>query len=229
MLKMLYGVRRIDIVDDTFTLSKKRVLEFSQGVKERGLDNIEYLVCSRVDTIDSEMLRALKDCGVKTVQFGVESGSPRILQEIGKDITPEQVVQALSLTNAEGLRSQAFYMIGHPGETKQDIHLSRQLVCKSKAKHTTLSMVTIYPSTGYAEIAVKKNLKLLSIGDYYKGFHQLSSTVNLTELTNKEIEIEYRSFISLIRRLNFTQSLINLHDFVSRLPQVVRYLLDLGN
>jgi len=225
MLKSLFGVRIIDIVDDTFALSKKRVLEFSQGVKERGLDSIEYAVCSRVDTIDSEMLRALKACGAKTVEFGVESGSPRILQEIGKDITPEQVMKAVALTNAEGMESQTFYMIGHPGETKQDIQLSKQLVRKSKAKYVMLSMVTIYPQTGYAKIAASKNKRLLSINDYYKGFHQLSSTVNLTELTDKELELEYRSFISLIRRLNLKYALLDFRSFLMRLPHIVRYLL----
>jgi len=224
MLKSLFGVRRIDIVDDTFTLSKKRVLEFSQGVRERGLDSIEYAVCSRVNTIDSEMLHALKACGTRTVEFGVESGSPRILQEIGKDITPEQVMRAITLTNAEGLLSDTYYMIGHPGETKQDIQLSKQLVRKSKAKHVMLSMVTIYPQTGYAEIAASKNKRLLSINDYYKGFHQRSSTVNLTELTDKELELEYRSFISLITRLNLKYALLDFRSFLMRLPQIVRYL-----
>ena len=153
------------------------------------------------------------------------SGSPRILQEIGKDITPEQVMRALTLTNAEGMESQAYYMIGHPGETKTDIQLSKQLARKSKAKYTMLSMVTVYPQTGYAEIAASKSKKLLSIDDYYKGFHQSASAVNLTELIDKELELEYKSFISLITRLNLKYALLDFRSFLMRLRQVARYLL----
>jgi radical SAM superfamily enzyme YgiQ (UPF0313 family) len=224
MLKSLLGVTRVNIVDDTFTLSKKRVLEFSQGVRKRGLDSIEYLACSRVDTVDSEMLRALKACGVKVVQFGVESGSPRILREIGKDITPRQVMKAVALANAEGMESRTFYMIGHPGETRQDIRLSKKLARQSKAVHTTLAVVTIYPQTGYAKIAAAKNKKPLSINDYYKGFHQSTSTVNLSGLTDEELELECKSFISLIRRLNLKYALLNSRYFLIRLRQVARYL-----
>lgn len=224
MLRSLFGVTTIDIEDDTFTLSKKRVLEFSQGVRKRGLDMIEYSIFSRVDTVDSEMLRALKACGVKVIQFGVESGSPRILQEIGKDITPGQVVKAVALTNAKGIASYTGYMIGHPGETKQDIQLSKQLARKSKATHIELSRVTIYPQTGYAKIAAAKNKRLLSIDDYYKGFHHSISTINLTELTAKELELEYRSFISLIRCLNLKHVLLNSRYSLMRLRQVARYL-----
>jgi len=207
MLKAHFGAKRIRIVDDTFTLNKKRVLEFSDKVRENKLDSIEFSVGSRVDTLDSEMVAALKACGVREVSFGVESGSPHILQRISKDITPEQVERAVALVNAEGISSYTCYMLGHPGETKQDIEQSKQLLRQSKPAYSAVNVVTIYPQTGYAEIAASKH-QMLPIDDLYEGFHESSATVNLTELTDEELQREYRDFIRLVRRSNLRGGLL---------------------
>lgn len=208
MLKTYFGAKRIRIVDDTFTLSKKRVMEFSQAIRDNGLDSIEYSLGARVDTVDSEMVASLKACGVKEITFGIESGSPRILQEIGKDITPEQVKRTIALANAEKMTTWSYYMIGHPGETKQDIQQSKELLLQSKPTRASVNVVTVYPETGYAEFAASKNKKLLSIGDCYRGFHHLDPTVNLTELTDEELQHEYRSFSRLLTRYNLRGGLL---------------------
>jgi len=224
MLKAHSGVKHIRIVDDTFPLSKRRVLEFSQKVKQDGLDNIEYSVGSRVDTIDEEMLAALRACNVTHMTFGVESGSPRILQQICKDITPEQVRRVMTLAKAAGISSHAFYMIGHPGETKQDIQMSKKLLSQSKSDSAELNMVTIYPKTGYAEAAIQRGKKLPSINESYRGFHQGNPIVNLTELTDKELQDEYVSFARLIMWHNSKNLLPTLVKKLKQPRRILKYL-----
>lgn len=209
-LKRHYGAERIRIVDDTFTISKKRVIEFSQKIQEAGLNDIAFSVGSRVDTIDEEMAAALRSCGVKIVSFGVESGSPRILENICKEITPEQVKKAVALANNEKMITHTYYMIGHPGETREDIELSKKLLREAKATYAALNIVTIYPKTGYAEAAAQRNFQPLSVNDLYKGVHQLGPTVNLTELSTEELEKEYHRFVRVVRYHNLKRSLLIL-------------------
>ena len=160
-LKTHFGAKRIRIVDDTFTLSKKRVIEFSRKIREAKLNDIDYSIGSRVDTIDGEKIAALQACGVKEITFGIESGSPRILQRIAKGITPEQVKQVIALSNSRNLTTYTYYMIGHPGETKQDIDQSKQLLRQSKPTYAAINMVTIYPTTGYDDMAASRNCSSL--------------------------------------------------------------------
>ncbi|WP_243678796.1 hypothetical protein [Vulcanisaeta distributa] len=69
-----YKTNIIVFTDDEFTLGKRFVYEFLRELEERKLD-INFSCGSRVDTIDREMMTALKNHGCTALYFGVESGS----------------------------------------------------------------------------------------------------------------------------------------------------------
>ncbi|MGQ9691636.1 MAG: B12-binding domain-containing radical SAM protein, partial [Thermoproteota archaeon] len=81
-----YEVRDIEFIDDIFTLDRKRVEEIVKAIKERKLD-VNFATSSRVDTIDSNLLRMLKNAGLSTIFYGTESGSDRVLRLMEKGIT----------------------------------------------------------------------------------------------------------------------------------------------
>ncbi len=95
-----YGIIYFSIRDDNFTLRKDRVLTVSQMLKERSL----YLMWNcqaRVDSIDLEMLVAMKRSGLEHIQYGVESGSPRILKRYNKAINLDGIVRAAAMTREQ--------------------------------------------------------------------------------------------------------------------------------
>ncbi len=81
-----------EFVDDTFCYSKKRTLEFCELIKKHALTNLPYWVISRIDHCkNKDVVVALKNAGCLGISFGVESGSQRILNEMGKNTSVQTI------------------------------------------------------------------------------------------------------------------------------------------
>ena len=140
------GIKHIFFHDDTLTVDKNRVLSICRIIKEKSLE-FSFSLRSRVNTIDEEMVRALKEAGCKRISFGVESGVQRILKRIKKGITLEQAEDAFRLTKKFQIKSLADFMIGHPDETVEDIRQTIKFAKKLKPDYVQFSVTTPYPAT----------------------------------------------------------------------------------
>jgi radical SAM superfamily enzyme YgiQ (UPF0313 family) len=118
-----FGIDEIYFDDDTFTIDRKRVLEICRLIQERDL-HLSWIVQARVDTVDREVLLAMKEAGCHYILFGIESGSPEMLARMKKRITLDKAREAIRLCNELGIKSQAFFLFGTPGETPESIQQS---------------------------------------------------------------------------------------------------------
>lgn len=140
------GIGEIYIHDDTFTVNKKRVLEICRGIQERGW-KLRLACRSRVDTMDEELMAAMRRAGFRRVSFGVESGVDRILKRIRKGITLEQARSTFSLARKYGMTTLADFMIGHPDETADEVRATIQFAKDLKPDYVQFSITTPYPAT----------------------------------------------------------------------------------
>ena len=140
------GIDHIFFHDDTFTIDKKRVLDICRLLKENSL-KIKFSLRSRVNTIDEDIIKALKDAGCVRISFGVESGVQRILKRIKKGITLEQAESAFRLAKKYKIKTLADFMIGHPDETVEDIHETIRFTKRLKPDYVQFSVTTPYPAT----------------------------------------------------------------------------------
>lgn len=117
-----YGVRELHIVDDTFTSSKQRVMAFCEALR-RSFPTMSFTMPNgvRLDTLDREMLQAMKVAGCHSLIVGIESGSQRILDDMHKGTTCEEIREKITLIHEIGLSVRGFFIIGYPTETKEDI------------------------------------------------------------------------------------------------------------
>ena len=115
-----YGIREIQFRDDNFTVFKPRLYEFCEMLCKAKL-NLSWTALARVDMVDFEMLKAMKRAGCWQVWYGIESGNNEILKLIKKNTTKEQIKKAAEWTKYAGMDVGAFFIIGHPGETKETI------------------------------------------------------------------------------------------------------------
>ena len=115
-----YGLIYFSIRDDTFTSDRKRVVEFCRLLLQEKI-YILWNCQSRVNAVDEEILCWMKRAGCECVQFGVESGSKRVLMSLGKGITPEQVKRAALATRRVGIHFSIYLITGVPGETEEDL------------------------------------------------------------------------------------------------------------
>lgn len=123
-----YGIREIHIVDDTFTQKAKRVKEFADGMEELRRQGIMVSVGFpngvRLNTITEDLLKDLKCAGCYSMLAGIESGSQRILDAMKKGLDLDLVRERVRLIKKAGLTVHAFFIIGFPGETEEDIRLT---------------------------------------------------------------------------------------------------------
>lgn len=120
LLKSEYGMNGFLFYDDTFNVDKNRVFEFCQLLKERKLD-VAWYSNTRANLLTKEMLEAMRDSGCIGVAFGIESGNQEVLNSIKKNLTLEQVRQAVKWTKDAGINIVGYFIFGLLGETKATI------------------------------------------------------------------------------------------------------------
>jgi radical SAM superfamily enzyme YgiQ (UPF0313 family) len=156
-LQKTYGIKAIYYCDDSFTLRPNWVREYCEELKRRNM-KIKWACQSRVDQTDEELLRLMKETGLVQLDFGVESGSEKILKILGKgghgDRT-EQIKNSFRLCRKLDIRTLATFIIGNPDETKEDIEQSFQVAKEIKADYTVFYFLTPYPGTEIYDMAIK--------------------------------------------------------------------------
>lgn len=156
-LRKKYGIIYFSIRDDNFTLNKKRVMEFCRMLEESRLFMM-WNCQARVDTIDEEMLIAMKRAGLEHIQYGVESGSERILKTYDKSITREKIIRAAKITRDTGIYLSFYLMAGMHGETKSDVEATINLIKEALPHDSIVSPVAYYPGTAIYTNDLEKGL-----------------------------------------------------------------------
>jgi radical SAM superfamily enzyme YgiQ (UPF0313 family) len=153
-LLQVQGYNEIFFRDETFTLSRLRVMDICRKIIKKGL-NLSWICSSRVDSVDLELLGLMKRAGCHMIRFGVESGAQEILDNIKKDITVEQIRRAFTWVNKVGIDTHAHLMIGSPGETQETINRTIKFIREINPTIVTFGICTPYPGTELFE-KVKK-------------------------------------------------------------------------
>jgi len=140
------GIQEFLIYDDTFTIRRQRVLDICAEVQRRGLD-IGWDIRARVDTVDEEMLAALRAAGCERIHYGVEAGDDHFMQVLNKGITVEEVRKAFRLTKQAGISTLAYFMIGIPGQTEADVRQTFRLARQLDPDVVHITILTPFPGT----------------------------------------------------------------------------------
>jgi radical SAM superfamily enzyme YgiQ (UPF0313 family) len=148
-----FGLIYFSIRDDTFTADRKRVLEFCRLLQKQKI-NILWNCQSRVTAIDEELVVEMKRAGCECIQLGVESGSPLVLKQLGKNISPAQIEYACSLIRETGINLSIYLISDIPGETPDDISQTIELVRRIHPDDGYVSPLAYYPGTQLLKDAV---------------------------------------------------------------------------
>jgi len=140
------GVDDLFFVGDTITINKKNLVETCNLMIKRGL-KINYKISARVDTVNPELLAALKRSGCYRIHYGIESATQRHLLYLEKGQTSEKVLRACKWTREAGIGYFAYMMIGIPTETKEEMFKTVDFAKKLRPDYAQFSVCTPYPKT----------------------------------------------------------------------------------
>jgi radical SAM superfamily enzyme YgiQ (UPF0313 family) len=155
MLKETFGVRAIFFNDELLVLNKQRIYELCEAIKPL---NILWQGQARVDTVDSDVLKCMKDAGCVAVGLGIESGSQRILDAMNKKTTVEQNITALELAKKIGLEVVVQCIYGYPGECDETIVETIDFFRRADMLHEGFFVLTPLPGTQLFERCLEQGV-----------------------------------------------------------------------
>lgn len=140
-----YNIDSFFIQDETFFMSKKRVLEFCD--EYRRMIGMPFSCMGQVTQIDEEIIDSLKRAGCTRISLGVETGNETIRRQILKrNISDEQIKTVFNKCRQKGIRTHSFNIIGLPYETLNDVDKTLQL--NIECKPSTIQFTIMAPFEG---------------------------------------------------------------------------------
>lgn len=159
LLQKEYGIKEMLFFDDTFTLNKSRVFEFCELLFKKKID-LSWCVSVRADTVDPQMLKAMKKAGCWRLLIGIESGSQRLLDLMKKGETLEQIECGVNIINEAGIQALGMFMFGIPTETYEEGLETIRFMKKLKLDYISVCNLTPFPGTEiYKEVVNEPGFK----------------------------------------------------------------------
>jgi anaerobic magnesium-protoporphyrin IX monomethyl ester cyclase len=152
-----HGIKEIIIHDDAFVILKKRLVEFCNAIIDEKMD-ITWTCNARVDLVNPEMLSLMRKAGCWQIGYGIESGSQRILDFIGKGTRLETIEQSVRWTKKAGIRTRGFFMMGHPTETEESIRETINFAKRIPVDDFQITMFSPLPGSEAFHIAPEYGL-----------------------------------------------------------------------
>ncbi|MFC1756655.1 B12-binding domain-containing radical SAM protein [Patescibacteria group bacterium] len=215
------GIKEIFVYDDTFTVDNQRVIDICEEILRRKL-KFSWDIRARVDTVNEEVLKLLKKAGCERIHYGVEGGTPKILKVLNKNINLEQVLKIFKLTKKMGIDTLAYFMIGSPTETKEDILETIKFAKKLNPDFVQITLLTPFPATRVYNWALEQKV---FENDYWLEFaknpqRSFKTKYWTKELSNEELQsllnYAYKQFY--VRPSYILKRLIKIRSF----PELIR-------
>lgn len=211
MVRMLrMGFNEIHIIDDAFMTDPERVCSICDEISRRGLNFPWYPRGGvRVDAVNKEAFKMMKRAGCYRVPFGVESGSQRILDQVGKKITLEQAEIAVMMAKEVGFETECYFMIGHPRESEADILKSIEFAIKLNPDYAKFAIVIPLPGTPLFS-KMKKNNQIKTFNWDKYNFSTPPKEIYTHDSLSWEIIEKYytKSHRRFYLRLNYIMSML---------------------
>ncbi len=145
----------IEMVDETFTVSKSYTLELCQGLIEAGFDT-PWGAKTRLDLLDEETIEALARAGMRKIGFGLESGVVDHRRAMRKDFSDDTARRTFATARAHGIETACTIIFGHPDESRADMQTSIDFVKAADIDYVEFHLMVIIPGTPLFERALSE-------------------------------------------------------------------------
>ena len=184
-----YRINNIAIYDELFSHDRERVYEFCRKIKELFKQipwECKWGCQMRVDGLDEELLRTLKDAGCYMVSYGFESYSPIVLKSMNKHITPVQINQAVHSTLKHNLSIQANFIFGDRAETMETAQETLNYWKNNIPAGIMLAFINPFPGTVLYKHACERGIIKDKL-DFIE--NHILEAINMTDgMTDSEFE-----------------------------------------
>lgn len=211
IIKNEYNAKLIIFNDDVFTYDEQWLFDFSERyINEIGLPFEAYV---RADQVSENNIQKLSEMGCKALYFGIESGNPKIRNEIlNKKISNRQILMAAQLLKKYNIKIMGFNMIGMPGETFSDSVDTLLLNAKCKIDYALCFVFQPFPAIKLTQYAIENNYFDGKATEFNKNL--LSGKIHIKTPEKNKMYRLHHLFTFGVRN----PALIGLVAFLSKLP-----------
>ncbi len=143
-LVLSLGFETVYFIDLEFTMARERTLELCGILRKYGL---RWCCQTRIDAVDDHLLRQMRKSGCSLIHYGIESGSERTRELIGKPLSNAQIERAILETRQAGIAAAGFFLFGFPWETASDWRETGRFARRLPLSYASFHRVTPYPGT----------------------------------------------------------------------------------
>lgn len=160
-IKEKYRTNYFYFADLSFNINKKKVIALCQEIKKRKLDTSWFCMC-RVDNIDEELLKIMKEAGCSRIGFGIDALYEKTMEKVKpkQKVTMEKTYKALELANTLGIILRTFIIIGYPWETKEDLENAKDILKTLPIDELRIGLLTPLPGSAIYKEFKKEGLIL---------------------------------------------------------------------
>lgn len=195
-LRDVHGADAFSFYDDTFTLDKKRALKICEEIRNREI-GLPWDCQTRVSVVSEEILLKMREANCQQVFFGVESGCQKILDAVHKGTTVEQNEKAIRLAKGAGLFVSVSVMIGYPGETKEMLQETIDLIRRAEPDDVYICVATPYPGTELRRVVEQMGWEMSNDWGQYDTITPVFANPNLSAEEVRKLRTSfYNSFYS---------------------------------
>ncbi|MEM2964348.1 MAG: radical SAM protein [Candidatus Bathyarchaeia archaeon] len=173
------------VADDTFTVFEERTKQICRGLKELG---VRWVCESRVNTVNKRLISLMSQSGCFAIQFGVESGSQKILDSIKKGITLNQVKKVVQWCVEEGVQPVCSFMVPHPEDDWSTITETENLMNELKKKGAQIYVSLTTPFPGTTLYAHAEELGIVFLTDDTDEYNLATPVIRTRHLSVEDIE-----------------------------------------
>jgi len=160
------GIKEVYFFDDLFCLTPQRVIDLSKAILEEKI-TLRWSFRGRVNAVSEEMMIIAKKAGCERIHYGIETSDDRRLKIIKKNITVDKIKKAVAMTRKHGIIAIGNFMIGLPGETREEIYTTFRFMKELKLDYVEVGVLTPYPNTELYRDGLEKGIIK---SDYWKTF-----------------------------------------------------------
>lgn len=202
----------ITFADDEVGIKPETIMEFSE-LKVRKGEKTPWGCNVVASTLTHEMLKVMRAANCQELWIGVESGSPRIMKDTRKPISVDRVKKAFRMAKDLGFVRRAYFLLGMPGESHEDIRLSEALIDEIEPDVVGFTILAPYPGTAYYNPELHKDVDWSQVDEYQ---NELTST---RFLSNEDLRREQDRLVEKYRRiLTFRQKKAEEPAFAGTAP-----------
>jgi len=184
------GYGAVAFVDDHFLLQPKRIEAICKGINDKGV-TIHWGCEGRVDSVAQHLFPAMAKAHCRTVMFGIESGSQKVLDRLKKEQTLAEVETAVTNAKQAGIEIvHGFFVVGNPDETVEDLRATFRFASTLRLDTFGFNRLCVYRGTPLWQEYVKRGL-VSELADWYKYFK--CSEIDPTCLRGEVINAERRA------------------------------------